>query len=271
LKIYYSNIAAIKTDLLPSIGVLVSYYGLKKLRRPDFCDSLFLDSGAFSAWNQGVEIDIDSYIEFIKEQKERADIYCVLDNILSGEESFLNYTRMLDKGLSPVPCYHYGEPSSLLKRYIEISDYVALGGIAKKGKKERIVWLDRIFSIYPFPLVKFHGFGIQDRSILLRYPWWSVDSSSAHVMARFGGICTPWGDYKINPEVNSKDLRWISPNAEKIIIEWVSELGFSYDEAQANSPEGTIIRSAINVIYYEELSKLAPRKFSFGKKRFGFV
>ena len=35
---------------------------------------LFLDSGAFSAWTQKVEINIQDYIEFIKEHEKLLDL-----------------------------------------------------------------------------------------------------------------------------------------------------------------------------------------------------
>lgn len=253
MKMYYSNMASVPLPKGFSIGILISYYGLKKLDVPEFCNSLFLDSGAFSAWTKKVAIDVHEYIDFIKANENKIDVYAALDDITDGNKSLENYKIMVKKGLDPMPCFHIGEDEAILQKYVRLADYIALGGIAKRNKQVRVKWLDRIFSDYPS--TKFHGFGIQDRTILLRYPWYSVDSSSAHVMARFGGICTPWGDLKINPEVQSKDLQWKRGGGlfENRIREYVNSLGYPYEQAITNDPEGTLLRCAINVTYYEKL------------------
>ena len=256
MKIYYSNVASIKNTQILPIGVLVSYYGLKKLRRPTFCDSLFLDSGAFSAFTQKVKIEVQSYIYFIHREKKQINIYASLDDIVSYQNSINNFQTMLKEGLSPLPCFHIGEPMWVLEKYLQSTSYIALGGIAKRNKKTRFEWLSLIFDQYPD--VDFHGFGIQDRALLTCFPWKSVDSSSAHIMARFGGICSPWGDFKINPSVNQKDLQWITPKTEIIIKKWVEGLGISYEKASKGDSSGTNIRMLINILYYESLS-FSPR------------
>ena len=45
---------------------------------------IMLDSGAFSAWNAGKQIDIDKYIEFIRDNN--IDVYFNLDVIGDVEE-----------------------------------------------------------------------------------------------------------------------------------------------------------------------------------------
>ena len=42
---------------------------------------VFLDSGAFSAWTRGMEIDIQKYIEFIKQNQDIITVYANLDVI----------------------------------------------------------------------------------------------------------------------------------------------------------------------------------------------
>ena len=266
MKIYYSNMASQKSKLFPPIGVLISYFGLKKIKLPKFCNSLFLDSGAFSSWRLKKDISLKFYIDFLHQNKKLIDVYCSLDNILSFQKSLDNFKEMRKEGLEPLPCFHYGEPHFILEYYLQHTSYVALGGIAKKNKKERIWWLDEIFNRYPN--VNYHGFGIQDRDILNRYPWYSVDSSSAHVMARFGGICTPWGDFKINPEVKKENLSWITPKIEQIIKEWVISLGVNYSLAKGNNGLGTELRCLINIFYYESLSQKKDFKKEFRKKGF---
>ena len=127
--------------------------------------SLFLDSGAFSAWSKGIDIDIQEYIKFIKKHEKYIDVYAVLDDILDPEKTLKNQKIMEKAGLSPLPCFHFGEPLHYLKRYIDNYDYVALGGMVPISNKDLSVWLDKLFRDYicddkGMPKVKIHGFGI---------------------------------------------------------------------------------------------------------------
>lgn len=268
MKIYYSsNMVSLKfkKEEIPSIGVLISYFGLSNIEGFEYCDSLFLDSGAYSAWTQNVEIKVQDYISFIKNQNVKPEIIVSLDNIIDYKISLENYYEMKKVGFNPLPCFHYGEPFWVLKKYIEETNYIALGGVAKSNKKERIKWLDRIFRLYPkVQKIGFHGFGIQDRDILLKFPWKSVDASSAHMMARYGGICTPWGDIKINPAVNFKYLEWVSPESELKLKKWVNKLNFGlcYEEAKNNNMKGMRMRLKINICYYEQFIKNHIKTYS---------
>jgi len=261
VKIYYSNFGAVKDDenLFPKIDILVSYYGLKKLTAPKFCNHLFLDSGAFSAFTKKIEINLNEYIIFIKENKSELKVYASLDDISSYKKSIVNFKKMLKEKINPLPAFHIGEPLDVLDFYFDHTDYVALGGIAKQPKRERIPFLDKTFSRYPNS--KFHGFGITDKNILKKYPWYSVDSSSIHMQARYGGISTPWGWTKINPDVNQKDLSWAIPLKIEIVKEWVESLKFKkeikniFELARQNDTEGTYFRCLISVVYYELLKK----------------
>lgn len=93
MKIYYSNLSSIKEEYfdLNNLGILISYYGLKTLVKPIYCDMLFLDSGAFSAWRQHKAIDVQKYIQFLKDSQEPIDVYASLDDIGSYKKSISNY------------------------------------------------------------------------------------------------------------------------------------------------------------------------------------
>jgi len=276
MKIYYSNLASVKekefASYLPEnlkIGVLISYYKLKKLKKPIYCDSLFLDSGAFSAFRQNITIQVVDYIRFLKGLENYPEVVAALDDIGSFKKTKNNFQKMVKAGVESIPCFHIGEPFELLEEYMEFP-YVALGGIAFRPKQERAIWLDKVFNMYPNG--QFHGFGIQDIDIILRYPWKSVDSSSAHMQARFGGIATPWGWLKINPNVNPKDLRWKTPIATGNVDEWFATLNmpFPLEEAQEATSTGTAKRVATSVIYFEKLIKnkkttvFKPKSNGFG-------
>ena len=276
MKIYYSNMASIKFwDDFPLVGILISYYGLGNIKKPNYCDNLFLDSGAFSAFNKKTTIDLQKYIDFIKSNLSLLTIYASLDDITSYEVSLKNYQEMRRQGLTPLPAFHIGEPEWILDKYLENTQYVALGGVAKYSLDFRRRWFDSIFNKYPDSTkIGFHGFGIQDQETLMEYPWESVDASTAHVAARFGEIISPWGRLTINKSViiANDRLNWVSNMSEDKIKEWISKFDYSnldYDIACQQTVEGTMMRAGINIFYLESLNKETISKFT-NKKLPGF-
>jgi len=158
---------------------------------------LFLDSGAFSAWTQGVEINIQDYINFIKENLNVIEVYANLDVIGNAKNTWANQITMEKAGLNPVPIFHYGESIKWLQRILNKNyNYIGLGGMVGVKNDQLIKWLDPLFSNYltdnkGIPIVKVHGFGLTSLKLLLRYPWYSVDSTSWVVTGRLGSIYIP--------------------------------------------------------------------------------
>lgn len=157
---------------------------------------LFLDSGAYSAWMQGISIDIQEYIAFIKEHERDLALYAVLDVIGDAEGTLKNQRIMEEAGLSPLPCFHFGEDLSYLERYVEEYEYLALGGLAAMGSKPQMFdFLDKAFDVIcdkeGMPKVKVHGFAVTSLRAMKRYPWFSVDSTSWLSTARMGFMLVP--------------------------------------------------------------------------------
>ena len=158
--------------------------------------SLFLDSGAFSAFTKGVHIDIQEYIGFIKENERYIDVYANLDVIGDAEATLKNQRIMEDAGLNPLPCFHYGDDIFYLHTYLQEHDYIALGGMVPISTNDLAHWLDNLFSNFLCdkkgnPIVKVHGFGLTSLKLLRRYPWYSVDSTSWVMASRMGTIYIP--------------------------------------------------------------------------------
>lgn len=166
---------------------------------------LFLDSGAFSAWSQKTSINLKDYIQFIKDHKHLIDVYANLDDIHDPEITYKNQIRMEKAGLSPIPVFHYAEDIKWLKKYIDKGhDYIALGGMVPISTSRLVPWLDDLFSNYltdknGMPICKVHGFGLTALRLMIRYPWYSVDSTAWVMVGRMGGIYVP----------RRKNGRWI--------------------------------------------------------------
>ena len=158
---------------------------------------LFLDSGAFSAFKTEAEVNLLDYISFIKRNEQYIEHYAALDVIGDAAATLRNQQIMEAAGLSPVPTFHRGEDFSYLKLYAVNYPLVALGGTAQsRSASGRIRWLDRCFDVLcdadGRPVCKVHGFAITAVKMMLRYPWYSVDSTRWVKVSRNGIVLVPY-------------------------------------------------------------------------------
>lgn len=157
---------------------------------------VFLDSGAFSAFTQGVKVNLDKYCRYIKEHEDILECASVLDSIGDAQGTFENQIAMERNGVYPLPCFHYGEDERYLEYYVANYEYITLGGMVPISTPQLKLWLDRLWDKYLTdgngrPRLKVHGFGLTTRSLMERYPWYSVDSSAWVQTAANGGILHP--------------------------------------------------------------------------------
>jgi hypothetical protein len=182
---------------------------------------IFLDSGAYSAFTQKKPINIDAYIQYIKDHPE-ITTYCCLDEIdeerhdgskvwREGEPTYRNYIYMKEKGLNPLPVYHAGVDYSYLEKYLKMTDYIALGAVAGQEVGKRLhfmhnLWKTKLTDSRGLPIAKFHGFGITSNDVMVSMPWYSVDSTSWVMFSKYGVVLVPQYneakrvyDFKRNP------------------------------------------------------------------------
>jgi hypothetical protein len=157
---------------------------------------LLIDSGAFSAWKKNEVIVIDKYIAFLQENRKEFWNYVELDvkgtATISVKESIKqtreNQRIMEEAGLTPLPVFHANtivstEADEALKYFEELLEryeYIFIGGMA--GENINITKLmeicDILYNLNSKYKRKFHALGQTSSDILLRYPWYSVDSTS---------------------------------------------------------------------------------------------
>ena len=229
----------------------------------------FLDSGAFSAFTKGVKIDIIEYCNFIKEHSDIITHYAVLDVIGSAEDTLKNQKIMESQGLSPVPCFHYGDDYSYLTYYINNYDYIALGGMVPIHTNDLIPWLDTVFAKFicnddGTAKIRVHGFGLTTVNIMIRYPWYSVDSTTWRLASAFGEIFVP---YLENNEYNYTKFRRIAvseKNKKRIsnkttteyIKKYLSYFKIPYgDEEHEGVSNNNNYRAWANLIFFDNLEK----------------
>jgi len=157
---------------------------------------IFLDSGAFSAYMNKTTVVLQDYIDFIKEHESEIETYANLDDIGSPEKTWENQEEMERQGLHPIPVYHMDENEKFLRMAMEY-EYFAVGGLTLKSAGALQNNLDRVFQqvctekTNYLPANKIHGFGLATPHLLVRYPWFSVDTSSWVQYGKYGLILIP--------------------------------------------------------------------------------
>ncbi len=207
---------------------------------------VFIDSGAFSAFTLGVDIDLPTYCEYIKRNidiirvEDGVLMASVLDGIGDPLQTYRNQLNMEALGAKPLPCFHAGEDERYLEYYVKNYEYITLGGMVGSSTKQLCIWLDRIWDRYLVdgsgkPRLKVHGFGITAVPIMERYPWFSVDSSSWIQSAAFGSIITPqWGPLSVSDKSPSRhDAGQHVCNLTQIqqdqVLQMLEQNGFTYE------------------------------------------
>jgi hypothetical protein len=230
-------------------NILESYHYVSDQKRVNMMRKdgarVFLDSGAFSAFTKGVNIDLEGYCRYIHDNSDIVEMASVLDSIGDAQKTYENQCAMESLGTEPLPCFHYGEDERYLEYYVERYPYITIGGVAIASKQELIPWLDHIFEKYLTddqgrPKVKTHGFAITSYDLMTRYPWYSVDSSLWVRVGSFGKILLP--DFKeipISPKHPTAKMRnmhfdTVPPIARDVLQKLILDRGYTLESLQNN-------------------------------------
>ncbi len=192
---------------------LESYHYVHKQRAVDSMRldgvTVFLDSGAYSAYTQGSTIDINKFCSYchrnadIIHQVSVLDVIDFTDRQAAVRKSWENLKEMERQGVNTLPCYHFGETPDALQYYVKNYPYITIGGLVGASTRQLQTWLDEVWDKYltddnGVPLTKVHGFGITSLPLMRRYPWYSVDSSTWVQWAANGMILLPWRGVQLN-------------------------------------------------------------------------
>jgi hypothetical protein len=235
-------------------------------------DKIFLDSGAFSAYTLGVDIDLPTYCDYIKRNSDiiRIDEGIVMASVLDGigdpQKTYENQLAMEAHGVRPLPCFHAGEDERYLERYVKNYEYITLGGMVGSSTKQLMIWLDRIWDRYLTdgsgrPRIKVHGFGITSVPIMETYPWWSCDSSSWIQSAAYGSVITPqYGPISVSEKSPSRHdagqhVETLTAIEQDRILRLFESQGFTYDRLSTVYES----RAAYNLWAFGEINKQIDR------------
>lgn len=165
--------------------VLVSYHIARDQELPTILGrfaevpEVFADSGAYSAYTQGKDMDLHDYARWLTANRGHLAVMANLDDLTSAERTWRNQKVLEDEyGLAVLPTFHVSEPFSVLERYLDAGyAYIGLGGMVGKPAKALLWWALQCHQRAEGRAV-FHGYGVTGWELLAALPWYSVDSSS---------------------------------------------------------------------------------------------
>lgn len=281
-------------EVLPS-NVLFSYENLQVRSAKDldkyhtFGSKLFIDSGAYSMWTRGIEIDVDEYINWLNERADYLDLFGQVDAIPGTKEggatyqevreaaqkTWDNYLYMRSRLKKPeglLYTFHVGEPKEFLEQALEWTDengnhipYIALGGMVGKTSLVRKNFLDMCFTIIKNssnPDVKVHAFGMTSKDLLAKFPITSADSTSWIMTAANGGIMTDVGTVIVSENKSNlpEHFSHLPEDLREEFDKEIKEFGFSLEELSTDRNKRVIhnarfMKDRISKIEYKPAMK----------------
>lgn len=223
---------------------------------------VFIDSGAFTFWKikRGLtkasnkikdmtdEEYLNEYIDYINLNEDNIILAAQLDCIPNSKDeeeiqraadvTWENYLYMRTKVNNPdilLPVYHIGEDISNLQRMIDFGcEYVALGGLVGKSKRQKEEFLDFVFEYIKNsnnPNLMTHAFGMTSKELLVKYPFTSCDSTSWMIPGNNGQIATDLGTFcMIDSQKNDKKHVDNIPTELRTELEkYVADRGYTFE------------------------------------------
>lgn len=134
---------------------------------------------------------IANYVDYVKPRRKDWDWYVTFDYTHDPQICWDMQESLEKKGIHPIPVYHSGQDTEWFKRYCNAGyKLIGIGGtVQRRGYAQTRMVLDRIFDIAErYKDVKLHAFGITSLTLMLGYPWYSVDSASWVKVAAYGSF-----------------------------------------------------------------------------------
>lgn len=260
---------------------------VEKKKSGEFTGKILIDSGAFTAHRQDIEIDVDEYIEYLNSITEWVNCYAQVDKIpgkfgkpKTAQEleeaprlSWENYLYMRPKLKEPdklMPIYHQGEKVEWLRNMLEWTDdagnhikYIGISPANDKPQSEKNAFIDMCFREIrnsSNPNVMTHAYGMTNLKTLSEYPITSADSTSWVLTAVNGNIMTKWGSLAISDRrLGTGHFRGLMPSAQEIIRKYIEERGFTVEILESDYLE----RIHWNILYLKDWAqeyKYTPKK-----------
>ena len=155
------------------------------------CQSFALDNGAFSAWTQGKELDVEAYAAWVREWMHHPGFdWCVIPDKIDGSEqenvALIAQWRELGVPFSvSVPVWHLHESLDRLAFMVAAWPRIALGSSGEYATVGNAKWWQRMDEALRVacdkngrPKAKLHGLRMLNPDVFSRLPLSSADSAN---------------------------------------------------------------------------------------------
>lgn len=250
------------------------------IRRPKI--ELILDSGAYSAWRLGKPINIDEYCDYLLANRSWITTYVCLDVInpddpeAAAAASWENFLHMRKRGLDPMPVYHVKEDVSWLFRMLDAGcKYIGLSASSLVSRNQVDDWYalawQHLVTRDGSPVVKCHAFGEGRADSLIKFPWYSADTTSWIYSSQRAAIAMLPGGRRVGVR-NDKASISSAPDLDALgeydrleLRAFMERNGLSGGALDARDSAAMLARTYITALYYrdgmEQINKRHPIKY----------
>lgn len=164
---------------------------------------IMLDSGAFTAWNKGGQVELEPLMEVYSEMVEKYEdglkaIWLInLDKIpgqrgrTATEEEIDDAIRVSDRnfaileqefGPRVLPVFHQNESKKRLREVASMAQYICISPRNDLGERYRISWAAEVHNLlkdlkYQGAPIQTHGLATTGMKMMDMVPWYSADSA----------------------------------------------------------------------------------------------
>lgn len=188
-------------------------------------NELTLDSGAFTAWNVGKTVDVAEYRTWAETiAKDFSNVRCINLDVIPGEKgrtstaaerkigmqkSVENADFLRENGLDVMEVFHQDEPLEyldlLVKRLPSKESVLCISPRNDVSLKAKLQWHQLVLkhlvdTLGKDNLPRMHGLAVTARTLMLAFPYFSVDSSSYSSPVRWGTVADEDGKMMRNAE-----------------------------------------------------------------------
>lgn len=250
---------------------------------------LLFDSGAFTSWSKGHMVDLKELIETYRKLVNKygssvKNVWLINLDVIPGspgrtalkdeideaiKQSDINFRELTREfGSIVLPVFHQNEDEARLKEVADMADYICVSPRNDVVEKYRVEWAQYVHSLIPGK--KTHGLATTGEQMMLRVPWYSVDSATWLYIGAMGNVAYLCGS-KLNTIAisNESPARYdmychyeTSSNLVKEAVrERASEHGITVDELKRDHMARKLM-NGLEIVEWLELLKKPKQNFS---------
>jgi hypothetical protein len=259
VKKFYDNTAGTKLNYLISYFYLDGQASKITKEYRNMIESLYLDSGAYSAERQSINISVSEYTTYLKLYGNLFDEYFNLDDKFDDPDHNFSNQEFIEKSLpktrKPIPVLHNNEdPLGEFQMYVDLGyDYIAMGSTTKipdavfEGIKQK------------YPEIKIHIFGRLDWDVFKKFKPYSADSATWGIAAGNGNIYF-WDDEELkihtikigNRDRNDKIPHFNDFEKRQKVEEFLNNK-FKWNYSNLLRKGGAEKRMIVNLYFYKQM------------------